>query len=133
MKLIFCLVALALLQHSCTRKTVTDKQEQQFNACKGPAIEMYRKLPLKQMIASERDSAIMLANDLSGLSLEEFVEKYKIKEGQVDEFIQSLCLSSEMDESIQEINQKMKESDLDLDTSVQNALVRDSVKKKGLQ
>ncbi len=114
---------------SCNEKVVTDEQEQRFNACKGATIEMYRKLPVKQMQASERDSAQMMAKDLEQMSLEEFVHKYEIRKEDINNFIESLCLSSEMDASVNELNQKMGNSKLELDTAIQNALHKDSIVK----
>jgi hypothetical protein len=117
MNLSIRLLLITLIINSCSnpvsKKTIcTDEQISRFEKCKKNFFSYYSRIK-KDYPDQLPDSVKLIYEDIESLSLPELIEKYEAKNSDdIDLFIQSVCVSQEIENAFQKLDEKLKKSDL---------------------
>lgn len=94
---------------SCSQKT-TASQREKFEQCRANLkgySDRIKELKLDQKIP---DSIYQLMKDAETMSLDNIIDKYHIQKGEIDAFILSICVGSEIQNSFNKLD-KLQEID----------------------
>src|SRR5687767_1983437 len=76
---------------SCTQQSTTPEQRAKYEKCRAMTAKFYKANPV-----TGDDSLKAIRQDIIVLSLDELVKKHQMKKEDIDDFISSVCISAEL-------------------------------------